>query len=99
MELYNFLILIFSVSPDRAFVVGNASTEDCTVIFVNEGFCNMSGFTRADAMQKSILCPFLHGPQTSASSILQLEEALGSVQELTVELLYYKKDGEYICVI
>ncbi|KAF2364804.1 PAS domain, partial [Trinorchestia longiramus] len=80
--------------PDRSFVVGNAQAEDCSVIFVNEGFCTMSGFARADVMQKSCLCPFLHGDLTSESAVQQLQDALTHTQEAAVELLYYKKDGQ-----
>ena len=74
-------------------MVGNAQAEDNSVIFVNEGFCTMSGFTRADVMQKSCLCTFLHGALTSSAAVQQLQEALEAMQEHAVELLYYRKDG------
>ncbi|XP_053641729.1 voltage-gated inwardly rectifying potassium channel KCNH2-like [Cherax quadricarinatus] len=83
--------------PHRAFVVANAQ-HDCGVIFVNEGFCKMSGFSRADVMQRPCTCDFLHGPLTSSLAIQQLREALATAQERLVELLYYKKDGtKFLC--
>ncbi|XP_042228811.1 potassium voltage-gated channel subfamily H member 6-like, partial [Homarus americanus] len=83
--------------PNRAFVVANAQ-HDCGVIFVNEGFCRMSGFSRADVMQRPCTCEFLHGPLTSSLAIQQLREALATAQERLVELLYYKKDGtKFLC--
>ncbi|XP_071520475.1 uncharacterized protein [Panulirus ornatus] len=83
--------------PNRAFVVANAQ-HDCGVIFVNEGFCRMSGFSRADVMQRPCTCEFLHGPLTSSLAVQQLREALAMAQERLVEILYYKKDGtKFLC--
>lgn len=78
---------------DRSFMVANA-TDDCSVVFVNEGFCRMSGYSRADVMQRPCTCEFLHGPLTSQLAIQQLREALTTCEERSVEILYYKKDGQ-----
>ncbi|XP_066943840.1 potassium voltage-gated channel subfamily H member 2-like [Macrobrachium rosenbergii] len=83
--------------PNRAFVVANAQ-HDCGVIFVNEGFCRMSGFSRADVMQCPCTCDFLHGPMTSKLAAQELRDALATAQEKNVEILYYKKDGtKFLC--
>ncbi|ROT79717.1 putative potassium voltage-gated channel subfamily H member 6-like [Penaeus vannamei] len=83
--------------PNRAFVVANAQ-HDCGVIFVNEGFCRMSGFSRADVMQRPCTCDFLHGAMTSSLAVQQLMDAMATAQERTVEILYYKKDGtKFLC--
>ncbi|XP_045121544.1 potassium voltage-gated channel subfamily H member 2-like isoform X3 [Portunus trituberculatus] len=83
--------------PNRAFVVANAQ-HDCPIIFVNEGFCRMSGFSRADVMQRTCTCDFLYGPMTSSQAIQQVQNALATAQEVLVEALYYKKDGtKFMC--
>ena len=77
-------------------MVANAQ-HDCPIIFVNEGFCRMSGFSRADVMQRTCTCDFLYGPLTSSQAIQQVQNGLATAQEVLVEALYYKKDGECSC--
>lgn len=44
-------------------------------------------------MQKSALCPFLHGPLTSSTVLQQIQQSVTGEEERHMELLYYKKDG------
>ncbi|XP_050719514.1 uncharacterized protein LOC127000167 [Eriocheir sinensis] len=58
----------------------------------------MSGFSRADVMQRTCTCDFLYGPMTSSQAIQQIQNALATAQEIMVEALYYKKDGtKFMC--
>ncbi|KFM75494.1 Potassium voltage-gated channel subfamily H member 6, partial [Stegodyphus mimosarum] len=52
----------------------------------------MVGWTRAELMQRSCICEFLHGPLTSAVAVAQIKECLASCHEKQLEILYYKKD-------
>jgi len=36
---------------DRNFVIANAQVENKPIIFCNDGFCELSGYARADVMQ------------------------------------------------
>ncbi|KAF0308240.1 Potassium voltage-gated channel subfamily H member 7 [Amphibalanus amphitrite] len=76
---------------DRAFLVVN-NVEDRTVIYANEGFSKMTGFSRAEVMQQGGLCLFLHGPMTSQAAVEQIQEAFSTGEEAQVETLLYKKD-------
>ncbi|XP_064648680.1 potassium voltage-gated channel subfamily H member 6-like isoform X3 [Lineus longissimus] len=78
---------------NRKFVIANAQVDHRPIIFCNDGFCELGGYSRAEVMQKPCACDFLHGPLTSASSIRQIKEALCGIEEKQVEILYYKKDG------
>ncbi|GFR68691.1 potassium voltage-gated channel subfamily H member 2-like [Elysia marginata] len=80
---------------DRKFVIANAQVETVPIIFCNDGFCELTGYSRAEVMQKSSLCDFLHGPLTSSYAITQIKEFLQGSEENQVEILYYKKDGSY----
>ena len=80
---------------DRNFIIANAQVECKPIIFCNDGFCDLCGYSRAEVMQKVCSCDFLHGPLTTAYAIRQIKEALGGVEEKQVEVLYYKKDGEW----
>ncbi|KAJ8344822.1 hypothetical protein SKAU_G00290150 [Synaphobranchus kaupii] len=46
---------------DRKFLMANAQTQRCGIIFCNEGFCQMFGFSRAELMQQPCTCPLPGG--------------------------------------
>lgn len=79
---------------DRKFVIANARVENCAIIYCNDGFCEMTGFSRPDIMQKPCTCDFLHGEHTDKEAIDQVGQALRGSEERKVEITYYRKDGE-----
>ncbi|XP_061413462.1 potassium voltage-gated channel subfamily H member 2-like isoform X1 [Lethenteron reissneri] len=83
---------------NRKFLIANARAENCAIIFCNDGFCELCGFSRSEIMQKPCTCDFLHGPGTSKLSITQVAQALVGSEERKVEILYYRKDGTcFLC--
>ncbi|CAI5676212.1 unnamed protein product [Oreochromis niloticus] len=78
---------------NRKFIIANAQMKNCGIIYCNEGFCQMFGFTRAEIMQQPCTCQFLVGPGTMKSSLAQLGQALLGSEERKVEILYYSKKG------
>eukprot|EP00066_Takifugu_rubripes_P013320 XP_011602586.1 PREDICTED: potassium voltage-gated channel subfamily H member 6 [Takifugu rubripes] len=78
---------------NRKFLIANAQIENCGIIYCNEGFCQMFGFTRAEIMQQPCTCQFLVGPGTMKSAVAQLAQALLGSEERRVEILYYSKEG------
>ncbi|XP_055885138.1 potassium voltage-gated channel subfamily H member 6-like isoform X4 [Biomphalaria glabrata] len=85
---------------NRKFVIANAQVETVPIIFCNDGFCELTGYSRAEVMQKSSLCDFLHGPLTNSFAISQIKEFLQGSEENQVEILYYKKDGSrFLCSV
>lgn len=79
---------------DRKFVIANARVENCAIIYCNDGFCEMTGFSRPDIMQKPCTCDFLHGDLTEKEAINQVAQAVLGSEERKVEITYYRKDGE-----
>ncbi|KAG5850940.1 hypothetical protein ANANG_G00087710 [Anguilla anguilla] len=77
----------------RKFVIANARVENCAIIFCNDGFCGMCGYTRAEIMQKPCTCNFLYGPHTKRLAIAQMAQALLGSEERKVEISLYRKDG------
>ncbi|KAI5106525.1 potassium voltage-gated channel subfamily H member 2 [Silurus meridionalis] len=73
----------------------NARVENCAIIFCNDGFCHMCGYTRAEIMQKPCTCDFLYGPHTKRLAIAQMAQALLGSEERKVEITLYRKDGYY----
>ncbi|XP_063733836.1 potassium voltage-gated channel subfamily H member 7 isoform X2 [Eleginops maclovinus] len=58
----------------------------------------MTGFSRADVMQKPCTCDFLHGQFTTRHSQAQVAQALLGSEERKVEITYHRKDGSnFLC--
>ncbi|XP_061778400.1 potassium voltage-gated channel subfamily H member 2-like [Nerophis ophidion] len=81
-------------SQSRKFVIANARVENCAIIFCNDGFCHMCGYSRAEIMQKPCTCNFLYGPDTKRLAIAQMAQALLGSEERKVEIDLYRKDEE-----
>uniref|UniRef100_F7AYV2 Potassium voltage-gated channel subfamily H member 7 n=1 Tax=Ornithorhynchus anatinus TaxID=9258 RepID=F7AYV2_ORNAN len=83
---------------NKKFIIANARVQNCAIIYCNDGFCEMTGFSRPDVMQKPCTCDFLHGPETKRHDIAQIAQALLGSEERKVEVTYYHKDGStFIC--
>lgn len=83
-----------SFIADKKFIIANARVQNCAIIYCNDGFCEMTGFSRPDVMQKPCTCDFLHGPETKRHHIAQIAQALLGSEERKVEVTYYHKDGK-----
>uniref|UniRef100_A0A8P4KFR6 Voltage-gated inwardly rectifying potassium channel KCNH2 n=1 Tax=Dicentrarchus labrax TaxID=13489 RepID=A0A8P4KFR6_DICLA len=87
-------------SQSRKFVIANARVENCAIIFCNDGFCHLCGYSRAEIMQKPCTCNFLYGPDTKRLAIAQMAQALLGSEERKVEINLYRKDGHcLLCMV
>ncbi|XP_056599168.1 potassium voltage-gated channel subfamily H member 2a [Triplophysa dalaica] len=85
---------------NRKFIIANARVENCAIIFCNDGFCGMCGYTRAEVMQKPCTCSFLYGPHTGRAAVAQMTKALLGSEERKVEISLYRKDGVCLpCIV
>ncbi|XP_049823691.1 potassium voltage-gated channel subfamily H member 8 isoform X2 [Aethina tumida] len=76
------------------FVLGNAQVPTLyPIVYCSDGFCELTGFARAQIMQKGCACKFLHGPETKDEHKTQIDKALESKNELKLEVIFYKKNG------
>lgn len=82
------------LSTDKKFIIANARVQNCAIIYCNDGFCEMTGFSRPDVMQKPCTCDFLHGQFTNRHAVAQVAQALLGSEERKVEITYHRKDGE-----
>ncbi|XP_051565540.1 potassium voltage-gated channel subfamily H member 7-like isoform X2 [Myxocyprinus asiaticus] len=83
---------------NKKFIIANARVQNCAIIYCNDGFCEMTGFSRPDVMQKSCTCDFLHGEQTTRHAIAQVAQALLGSEERKVTITYHRKDGsDFLC--
>lgn len=82
------------LSTDKKFIIANARVQNCAIIYCNDSFCEMTGFSRPDVMQKPCTCDFLHGQFTNRHAVAQVAQALLGSEERKVEITYHRKDGE-----
>ncbi|XP_064408372.1 potassium voltage-gated channel subfamily H member 3 [Latimeria chalumnae] len=76
------------------FVLGNAQVLNAfPIVYCSDGFCDLTGYARAEMMQRSCACTFLYGADTSESMKLQIHKALDERREFKAELIFYKKSG------
>lgn len=93
VNFYSFFFFFFS---DSNFVLGNAQVPSLyPIVYCSDGFCELTGFSRAQIMQKSCACKFLYGPETKDENKAQIDKALECKIELKLEVIFYKKNGEY----
>ncbi|XP_077339481.1 voltage-gated inwardly rectifying potassium channel KCNH3 [Lithobates pipiens] len=83
------------------FVLGNAQLpHSYPVVYCSDGFCELTGFTRAEVMQRSCACTFLYGTDTGEQIQHCIQKALNDKQELKAELQLYKKSGsQFWCLL
>ncbi|XP_041821851.1 potassium voltage-gated channel subfamily H member 7 [Chelmon rostratus] len=83
---------------NKKFIIANARVQNCAIIYCNDGFCEMTGFSRPDVMQKPCTCDFLHGQFTNRHAVAQVAQALLGSEERKVEITYHRKDGsDFLC--
>jgi len=65
--------------------------EDTKIVFTNEAFTKMTGFSEMEVIGNSI--DVLFGAKTDSMVINKIENALRKKEQITSEIVYYKKDG------
>ncbi|XP_061582070.1 potassium voltage-gated channel subfamily H member 1b isoform X1 [Cololabis saira] len=87
-----FLENIVRRSNDTNFVLGNAQIVDWPIVYSNDGFCKLSGYHRAEVMQKSSTCSFMHGELTDKDMSEKVRQTFESYEMSSFEILMYKKN-------
>ncbi|XP_019938299.2 voltage-gated delayed rectifier potassium channel KCNH4 [Paralichthys olivaceus] len=76
------------------FLLGNAQGHrGYPIVYCSDGFCDLTGFTRTEVMQKNCSCRFLYGADTSEHVAQQMEKALEGREEYQAEVHFYRKNG------
>ncbi|XP_078001298.1 voltage-gated delayed rectifier potassium channel KCNH1-like [Glandiceps talaboti] len=75
-----------------SFLLANAQIVDYPIVYSNDGFCNISGYNRAEVMQRSSTCSFMFGELTDKETIKKVRGAFENYETVQVEILMYKKN-------
>ncbi|CAN9510673.1 unnamed protein product [Ophioblennius macclurei] len=87
-----FLENIVRRSNDTNFVLGNAQIVDWPIVYSNDGFCKLSGYHRAEVMQKSSTCSFMYGELTDKETSDKVQQTFENYEMNSFEILMYKKN-------
>ncbi|XP_037550977.1 potassium voltage-gated channel subfamily H member 5 isoform X2 [Nematolebias whitei] len=87
-----FLENIVRRSSETSFLLGNAQIVEWPVVYSNDGFCKLSGFHRAEVMQKSSTCSFMYGERTDKKTIDNVRQTFDNYESKCFEILLYRKN-------
>jgi len=72
-------------------VITDPRRADNPIIFVNDAFSRLTGYSREETLGKN--CRFLQGPGTNADDVARLKRAIAERNSIELDLLNYKRDG------
>uniref|UniRef100_A0A669CPQ4 Potassium voltage-gated channel subfamily H member 5 n=1 Tax=Oreochromis niloticus TaxID=8128 RepID=A0A669CPQ4_ORENI len=87
-----FLENIVRRSSETSFLLGNAQIVEWPIVYSNDGFCKLSGFHRAEVMQKSSTCSFMYGELTDKKTIDKVRQTFDNYESNCFEILLYRKN-------
>lgn len=73
-------------------VLADYTKPDMPLSYVNRGFCQMTGYTRAEVIGRN--CRFLQGAMSDQPSLKTLRAAIKSGEPCTVTLKNFRKNGD-----
>ncbi|MBV8971070.1 MAG: PAS domain-containing protein, partial [Sphingomonadaceae bacterium] len=69
----------------------NARGDDTPLIFVNDSFCELTGYTSDEVVGRN--CRFLQGPGTDRAVVAEIHDAIADGRAIERDILNYRKDG------
>jgi PAS domain S-box-containing protein len=95
--IFLFLIFLYKINKlDRRFLISNAQLTNKPIIYCNDAFCDLIGYSRADIIQKTCTCEFLYGTETNEKAAKQIRHALQGSDEKEVDIILYKNNGKFL---
>ncbi|WP_338739552.1 PAS domain-containing protein [Haloplanus salilacus] len=71
--------------------VADATRDDEPLVYVNEGFVELTGYSRDETLGRN--CRFLQGEGTSEETVAEIRAAIDANEPLTTDVRNYRKDG------
>uniref|UniRef100_A0A1I8BEB9 Potassium voltage-gated channel protein eag n=1 Tax=Meloidogyne hapla TaxID=6305 RepID=A0A1I8BEB9_MELHA len=79
-------------NTESSFILANAQICDYPIVYCNEGFSKMIGYSRAETMQKNASLSFMYSDHTDSSAIQKIQNALENAKTEQVEIGLCKKN-------
>lgn len=77
---------------NESFVVTDLHREDYPLIYVNEAFCQLTGYSKAEIEGRN--CRFLQGADTTANIVTAIRTGVAKRKCGFYDVLNYRKNGE-----
>ena len=72
-------------------IVTDVNMADNPIIFANDAFLKLTGYTRAEVNGRN--CRFLQGAGSDPDTVTRIRNAIAARQDINCDILNYKKDG------
>ncbi|KAI6225500.1 PAS fold and Ion transport and Cyclic nucleotide-binding domain containing protein [Aphelenchoides fujianensis] len=86
-------------NTDCSFILANAQIVDFPIVYCNDGFSKMIGYSRAEIMQKPCNLSFMYGEHTDPQVIQRLQNAFENARPEQAELGLLKKNKTQIWLL
>ena len=73
-------------------IVTDARQPDNPVVFTNDSFCRLTGYTREEIVGRN--CRFLQGPETDPATVAKIRAAVREQVSLEIDIRNHRKNGE-----
>jgi hypothetical protein len=85
---------IYNYSLDRRFIIANTSLSNWPIIYCNDKFSALVGWSRSEIMARSVICQFLHGLHTNQNMIDSFKTAIVEKRESQFDIILLKKNSK-----
>nr|ATN45434.1 phototropin [Spirogyra varians] len=76
----------------KSFLITDPRLPENPIIFVSDEFLELTEYTREEVLGQN--CRFLQGEETNPSTVLEIQNAIRKRENVTVQILNYKKSGK-----
>lgn len=83
--------LLSKEEREQSVVITDPALPGNPIVFVSDEFEKQTGYPPEEVLGRN--CRFLQGPDTSPESVEAISTALQSEEEITIDILNYRKDG------
>uniref|UniRef100_A0A673XBL2 Potassium voltage-gated channel subfamily H member 1 n=1 Tax=Salmo trutta TaxID=8032 RepID=A0A673XBL2_SALTR len=85
-------ITLHKGKKQQSMIFYNQLIVDWPIVYSNDGFCKLSGYHRAEVMQKSSTCSFMYGELTDKDTSEKVRLTFENYDMNSFEILMYKKN-------
>jgi PAS domain-containing protein len=82
-------------NSDCSFILANAQIVDYPIVYCNDGFSKMVGYSRAEIMQKPCTLSFMYGEHSDVISVQKMQYALDNAKTEQAEIGLCKKNSGF----
>ena len=72
-------------------VVSDPRLDDNPIVFVNESFCRLSGYSRQEIVGRN--CRFLQCAETDPATVARIRAAIAAPEAIEIDIRNARKDG------